>query len=31
MLILVVKAYIYYYIYLYIICRKLLIISEEYL
>jgi len=31
MLILVVKAYICYYIYLYIICCKLLIISEEYL
>ena len=31
MLILVVKAYICYYIYLYIISRKLLIISEEYL
>ena len=31
MLILVVKAYICYYIYLYIICHKLLIISEEYL
>ena len=31
MLILVVKAYICYYIYLYIMYRKLLIISEEYL
>ena len=31
MLILVIKAYICYYIYLYIMCRKLLIISEEYL
>ena len=31
MLILVFKAYICYYIYLYIICRKSLIISEGYL